>query len=55
MQFIGLDHNHDGSFPTDSHDIDGHHTDSDIGFRVLSLQESNILSDDVRTGGSGLI
>ena len=38
MQFMGLDHDHDGSLPTDSHDICGHHSDSDVGFKVLSLQ-----------------
>ena len=37
MQFVGLDHDH-GDFPSDSHDIDGHHADSDVGFKVLSLQ-----------------
>ena len=29
MQFAGLDH--------DTHDFDAHHTDSDVGFKILSL------------------
>lgn len=35
MQFIGFDH--DGGLDSGGHDIDAHHADSDIGFKVLSL------------------
>lgn len=37
MQFIGVTHDTDADFGADSHDIDGHHSDSDIGFKLLSL------------------
>ena len=34
MQFIGLDHDMDMGPP----DVDFHHSDSDLGFKILSLQ-----------------
>ena len=38
MQFIGLDHDAGSDFGVDGHDnIDAHHSDSDVGFHVLSL------------------
>ncbi len=37
MQFIGLDHD-SVDFDVDGHDIDAHHSDSDTGFHILSLQ-----------------
>jgi membrane protein implicated in regulation of membrane protease activity len=36
-QFLGLGHEDHGDFSTDGHNIDGHHPDSDIGFKILSL------------------
>lgn len=38
MQMIGFDHDSHGDFQTDGHDFTDHHTDSDIGFKLLSLQ-----------------
>ena len=37
MQFMGLGHDGDADFSADSHNIDGHHADSDIGFKLISL------------------
>jgi membrane protein implicated in regulation of membrane protease activity len=38
MMMIGLDHNVDGDLSGGAHDFDGHHADSDVGFKLLSLQ-----------------
>jgi membrane protein implicated in regulation of membrane protease activity len=35
---IGLDHDVDGDLGSGAHDFDGHHADSDVGFKLLSLQ-----------------
>jgi len=37
MQFMGMDHDVDTDLDVGGHDIDAHHSDSDIGFQVLSL------------------
>jgi membrane protein implicated in regulation of membrane protease activity len=37
MQFIGLDSDSGHDLNVDSHNIDAHHSDSDVGFHVLSL------------------
>ena len=37
MQFIGLGHDGGSDLDAGGHDIDGHHADSDIGFKILSL------------------
>jgi membrane protein implicated in regulation of membrane protease activity len=38
IMLIGLDHGVDGDFSDGTHDFDGHHADSDVGFKLLSLQ-----------------
>ena len=38
MMMIGLDHGVDGDLGDGAHDFDGHHADSDVGFKLLSLQ-----------------
>ncbi len=38
MMLIGLDHGVDGDLSDGTHDFDGHHADSDVGFKLLSLQ-----------------
>ncbi|MBU4000681.1 MAG: NfeD family protein [Proteobacteria bacterium] len=37
MQMMGFGHDGDGDFGGASHGVDGHHEDSDIGFKLLSL------------------
>ncbi|NLD37531.1 MAG: hypothetical protein GX654_11750 [Desulfatiglans sp.] len=37
MQFIGMDSDGGHDLNMDSHDIDAHHSDSDVGFHILSL------------------
>ena len=37
MQFIGIGHDGGSDFDAGGHNIDGHHADSDIGFKILSL------------------
>jgi len=37
MQFIGMDHSVDTDFHVGGHDIDVHHADSDVGFKMISL------------------
>ncbi len=37
LLFVGLDHGGDGDI-SGGPDVDGHHTDSDVGFKLLSLQ-----------------
>jgi len=37
MLFVGMDHDFDTDFDA-GHDIDAHHSDSDVGFKLLSLQ-----------------
>ncbi len=37
MQFIGLDSDSGHDLNMDSHNIDAHHSDSDVGFHILSL------------------
>jgi membrane protein implicated in regulation of membrane protease activity len=37
MQFIGMDHDAGSDIDAGGHDFDGHHSDSDIGFKMLSL------------------
>jgi len=37
MQFIGIGHDASSDADLSGHDIDAHHTDSDVGFRFLSL------------------
>ncbi|PKN64281.1 MAG: hypothetical protein CVU57_15380 [Deltaproteobacteria bacterium HGW-Deltaproteobacteria-15] len=37
-QFMGMDHDVDTHMDMGGHDIDAHHSDSDVGFRALSLQ-----------------
>ncbi len=37
LLFVGMDHGTDGDI-SGGPDIDGHHTDSDVGFKLLSLQ-----------------
>ncbi len=37
LLFVGIDHGADGDISGGA-DFDGHHTDSDIGFKLLSLQ-----------------
>jgi membrane protein implicated in regulation of membrane protease activity len=36
-QFLGADHSLDGGIDVDGTGLDAHHTDSDIGFRILSV------------------
>jgi membrane protein implicated in regulation of membrane protease activity len=36
-QFLGTDHSLDGGIDVDGPGLDAHHTDSDIGFRILSV------------------
>jgi membrane protein implicated in regulation of membrane protease activity len=38
VMMIGLDHGIDGDLGDGAHDFDGHHADSDVGFKLLSLQ-----------------
>jgi membrane protein implicated in regulation of membrane protease activity len=38
VMMIGLDHGVDGDLGGGAHDFDGHHADSDVGFKLLSLQ-----------------
>jgi membrane protein implicated in regulation of membrane protease activity len=38
VMMIGLDHGVDGDLGSGGHDFDGHHADSDVGFKLLSLQ-----------------
>jgi membrane protein implicated in regulation of membrane protease activity len=38
LLFVGMDHSSHGDMGAGASDIDGHHTDSDIGFKLLSLQ-----------------
>jgi membrane protein implicated in regulation of membrane protease activity len=38
VMMIGLDHGIDGNLGDGAHDFDGHHADSDVGFKLLSLQ-----------------
>lgn len=38
MLLVGLDHDAGGDTPIGGHDVDGHHADSDVGFKLLSLQ-----------------
>jgi membrane protein implicated in regulation of membrane protease activity len=38
VMMIGLDHGVDGDLGGGGHDVDGHHADSDVGFKLLSLQ-----------------
>lgn len=38
MMLIGMDHGVDGDLSGGLHDFDGHHADSDVGFKLLSLQ-----------------
>lgn len=38
MLLIGLDHGVDGDIGGGTHDFDGPHSDSDVGFKLLSLQ-----------------
>jgi membrane protein implicated in regulation of membrane protease activity len=38
MMLVGMDHGVDGDLSAGAHDFDGHHTDSDVGFKLLSLQ-----------------
>ncbi|MDA8138687.1 MAG: hypothetical protein M0036_08530, partial [Desulfobacteraceae bacterium] len=38
MMLIGIDHGAHGDFSGAGHDFDGHHADSDVGFKLLSLQ-----------------
>lgn len=40
MQFIGLDHHGISDFDVDGHHIDAGHTDSDSGFKILSLNST---------------
>ena len=37
MQFIGMDHDVHTDMDIGGHDFDGHHSDSDVGFKLLSL------------------
>ena len=37
MQFIGMDHDVHTDMDMGGHDFDGHHSDSDVGFKLLSL------------------
>jgi len=37
MQFIGLDHDSSSDLHMGGHDIDSHHSDSDAGFKFLSM------------------
>jgi len=37
MMLIGMDHDGHGDFSSDGHDFSDHHSDSDIGFKLLSL------------------
>jgi membrane protein implicated in regulation of membrane protease activity len=37
LQFMGLDHDTGADMDVGGHDIDAHHSDSDVGFHVLSL------------------
>ncbi|RJR52628.1 MAG: hypothetical protein C4576_02295 [Desulfobacteraceae bacterium] len=38
LLFIGMDHDVDTGMAMGGHDIDAHHSDSDVSFRALSLQ-----------------
>jgi membrane protein implicated in regulation of membrane protease activity len=38
MMLVGMDHGVDGDLSAGAHDFDGHHADSDVGFKLLSLQ-----------------
>jgi len=38
MMLVGMDHGTDGDFDAGGQDFDGHHADSDVGFKLLSLQ-----------------
>ena len=38
LMLIGLDHGVAGDISHGAHDFDGHHADSDVGFKLLSLQ-----------------
>ena len=38
VMLIGLDHGMGGDMGDGAHDFDGHHADSDVGFKLLSLQ-----------------
>ncbi len=38
MLLVGMDHSFDGDMSAGAHDFDGHHADSDIGFKLLSMQ-----------------
>ena len=37
VMMIGLDHGVDGDLGSGGHDFDGHHADSDVGFKLLQL------------------
>jgi membrane protein implicated in regulation of membrane protease activity len=37
MQFMGMDHDVHTDMDIGSHDFDAHHSDSDVGFKLLSL------------------
>jgi len=38
MLMVGMHDGAGGDTSIDGHDVDGHHTDSDVGFKLLSLQ-----------------
>jgi membrane protein implicated in regulation of membrane protease activity len=38
VMMVGLDHGVDGDIGDGAHNFDGHHADSDVGFKLLSLQ-----------------
>lgn len=38
IMLVGMDHGVDGDPGAGAHDFDGHHADSDVGFKLLSLQ-----------------
>ena len=38
MLIVGIDHDVDSDVPSGGHGFDSHHADSDVGFKLLSLQ-----------------